>query len=208
LSGGQVGYASLQWLSSPCPITTQKCPGNASSNFRQNQRQRIRKSERLFISPDFLLTSHPSKDGMSPTSNLQVIMSSQSSQPFRDVRKYLRDYLRHQLRKEWQLSPTLPVGLTPDQNQERPEATHAGGSCSGIADADEVQCWVSRPSTATRLQHWKEALEATQTPKERTIIDARYVECFTFCRQVLLQCAALCCDTHASHRRRQHLRVQ
>jgi hypothetical protein len=135
LSGEQVGYASLQWLSSPCPITTQKCPGNASSNFRQNQRQRIRKSERLFISPDFLLTSHPSKDGMSPTSNLQVIMSSQSSQPFRDIRKYLQDYLRHQLRKEWQLSPTLPVGLTPDQNQERPEAIHAGGSCSGIADA-------------------------------------------------------------------------
>jgi hypothetical protein len=44
--------------------------------------------------------------------------------------------------------------------------------------------------------------------KESTIIDARYVECFTFCRHVLLQCAALCCDTHASHRRRQHLRVQ
>jgi hypothetical protein len=127
---------------------------------------------------------------------------------FRDARKYLRDYLRHQLRKEMQLSSTLPVGLTPDQNQERPEAIHAGGSCSGIEDADEVQCWVSRPSTATRLQHWKEALEATQTPKERTIIDARYVECFTFCRHVLLQCTALCCDTHASHRRRQHLRVQ
>jgi hypothetical protein len=28
-------------------------------------------------------------------------------------------------------------------------------------------------------------------PKESTIIDARYVERFTFCRHVLLQCAAL-----------------
>jgi hypothetical protein len=32
-------------------------------DFRQNQRQRIRKSERLFISPDFLLTSHPARMG-------------------------------------------------------------------------------------------------------------------------------------------------
>lgn len=33
LSGEQAACASLQWLSWSCPITTQKCPGNASSTF-------------------------------------------------------------------------------------------------------------------------------------------------------------------------------
>jgi hypothetical protein len=108
---------------------------------------------------------------------------------FRDVRRYVRDYSTYGTsfakKCSSHLSPTLPVGLTPDQNQERPEAIHAGGSCSGIADADEVQCWFSRPSTATRLRHWMKPWKLRRPERE---YDHRCKICRVF--HLLSTCAA------------------
>jgi hypothetical protein len=142
-------------------------PWKHKLNFRQNQRQRMRKSGRSFISPDFLLTSHPARMECFPQPfyRLSCLLNLLNVQGHPQIPSRLLLVRAAPASQEMQLSPTLAVGLTPDQNQERPEAIHAGGSCFGIEDAYEVQCWVSRHSPAPRLQHWKEALEATQTRK-------------------------------------------
>jgi len=91
-------------------------------------------------------------------------------------------------------SKSVPVGRTPYQNQERPEAIHAGDSCSGRDLQGELQCWAFRASTTTRLQH-RETVATMHEPARsmrarRPEYDQRCKRCNMFhsARRVVLQC--------------------
>lgn len=62
----------------PPPNNLPEVPWHRKLNLRQNQRQRMSNSGRSFISPDFILTRLPNKDGMVPIFILRILQADEA----------------------------------------------------------------------------------------------------------------------------------
>jgi hypothetical protein len=139
----------------PPPNNLPEVPWHRKLNLRQNQRQRMSNSGRPFISPDFILTRLPSKDGMIPVlvlCILQVSKDSHYSQHSGTARKDHRN-LRDELEKRRDLEERRGWSYPRMRTRRDPNLFMQETPVLAL----RVQSCAARDSRSTRLQHRKDS---------------------------------------------------